>query len=90
MVMKKLLVCVLPALALLSFSSLAARADQFDRIETSADTYWVPAPTPPPTYASAAPGLTIMARRLPVIITRRRREWCSCPTSSSASIFISA
>jgi len=46
--MKKLFVCLLPALALLFISTSAGRADQFDRIENSPDTYWVPAPTPPP------------------------------------------
>jgi hypothetical protein len=54
--MKKSFACLLAALALLLVSTGAGRADQFDRIETSSDTYWVPAPTPPPpTYASAPP-----------------------------------
>jgi len=48
--MKKLFVCLLPALALLFVSISAGRADQFDVIENSPSTYWVPAPTPPPSY----------------------------------------
>jgi hypothetical protein len=46
--MKKSFVCLLSALALLLVSTGAGRADQFDRIENSPHTYWVPAPTPPP------------------------------------------
>ena len=46
--MKKSFVCLLPALALLLVSTGVGRADPFDRIENSPDTYWVPAPTPPP------------------------------------------
>ena len=46
--MKKLCVCLLPALVLLLASSVAGRADQFSQIENSPNTYWVPAPTPPP------------------------------------------
>jgi len=49
--MKKLFVCLLPALALLFASSVAGRADQFSQIENNPNTYWVPAPTPPPAYA---------------------------------------
>jgi hypothetical protein len=51
--MKKLLVCALSALVLLSFSTMAGRADLFDRMENSPDTYWVPAPTPG--YLAGAP-----------------------------------
>ena len=53
--MKKRYVCFLPALALLFVSSVAARADQFSRIENSPYTYWVPAPTPPPGYFAGSP-----------------------------------
>ena len=54
--MKKLSVCLLPAFALLFVSTLAGRADQFDRIANSPYTYWVPAPTPPPPgYVVSAP-----------------------------------
>jgi hypothetical protein len=53
--MKKLLVCALPALALLSLSTLAGRADPFERIENSPYTYWVPAPTPPSGYVAGEP-----------------------------------
>ncbi len=50
--MKKLLVCLVPALALLFLSTVAGRADEFSRIENSPYTYWVPAP---PGYANAGP-----------------------------------
>jgi hypothetical protein len=54
--MKKTFVGLLCAVALLLVSAGAGRADQFDRIENSPYTYWVPAPTPPPpAYASATP-----------------------------------
>ena len=53
--MKKLFVCLLPALVLLLASSLAGRADQFSQIENSPNTYWVPAPTPPPPNYMAGP-----------------------------------
>jgi len=53
--MKKLFVCLLPALALLFLSSVAGRADQFSQIENSPYTYWVPAPTPPPLGYVAGP-----------------------------------
>ena len=53
--MKKLFVCLLPAFALLLVSAVAGRADQFDRIENSPYTYWVPAPTPPPPGYVAGP-----------------------------------
>ena len=53
--MKKILICVLPALVLLLASSLTGRADQFTDIQNSPNTYWVPAPpgyvvAPPPGY----------------------------------------
>jgi hypothetical protein len=54
--MKKSLVCLLPALALLLLSTGAGRADQFDQIENSPATYWVPAPTSPPGYVAGAYG----------------------------------
>ena len=50
--MKKLFVCLLPALALLFVSSLTGRADQFTDIENSPNTYWVP---PPPGYVAGPP-----------------------------------
>ena len=50
--MKKLLVCLLPALALLFVSSVAGRADQFSDIQNSPATYWVP---PPPGYVAGPP-----------------------------------
>jgi hypothetical protein len=54
--MKERLACLLPVVAVLVISSVAARADQFSRIENSPDIYWVPAPTPPPPdYAAAQP-----------------------------------
>jgi hypothetical protein len=53
--MKKRLVCLLPALALLLGSSLAGRADQFTQIQNNPNTYWVPAPTPPPPGYMAGP-----------------------------------
>ena len=52
--MKKLFVCLLPALALLLVSSGAGRADQFSDIQNSPYTYWVPAP--PPAYYYHPPG----------------------------------
>ncbi len=51
--MKKSLVCLVPALALLVASSPAGRADQFTQIQDCPYTYWVPAPTPG--YAAAPP-----------------------------------
>jgi len=53
--MKKLFVCLLPALALLLVSSGAGRADQFSDIQNSPYTYWVPAPPLPPGYVAAPP-----------------------------------
>jgi len=54
--MKKRFVCLLPALALLFVSSVAARADQFSQIQNCPFTYWVPAPTPrPPGYMAGPP-----------------------------------
>jgi hypothetical protein len=56
--MKKRLVCLLPALALLLGSSVAGRADQFTQIQNNPNTYWVPAPTPtppPPGYMAGPP-----------------------------------
>jgi hypothetical protein len=53
--MKKLFVCLLPALALLLASSTAGRADQFSQIQNCPFTYWVPAPTPPPPGYAAGP-----------------------------------
>jgi len=53
--MKKRLVCLLPALALLFVSSVAAHADQFSEIQSCPFTYWVPAPTPPPPGYVAGP-----------------------------------
>jgi hypothetical protein len=53
--MKKRFVCLLPALALLFVSSVAARADQFSQIQNCPFTYWVPAPTPPPPGYMAGP-----------------------------------
>ena len=53
--MKKLFVCLLPALALLFASSIGARADQFRQIQNCPYTYWVPAPTPPPAYFAGPP-----------------------------------
>jgi hypothetical protein len=53
--MKKLFVCLLPALALLFASSIAGRADQFSQIQNCPYTYWVPAPTPPPVYVAGSP-----------------------------------
>lgn len=53
--MKKLFVCLLPALALLFASSIAGRADQFSQIQNCPYTYWVPAPTPPPAYVAGSP-----------------------------------
>ncbi|HEV3273071.1 MAG TPA: hypothetical protein VGZ93_12900 [Candidatus Methylacidiphilales bacterium] len=53
--MKKRLARLLPALALLFVSSLAARADQFTQLQNSPYVYWVPAPTPPPPGYVAAP-----------------------------------
>jgi hypothetical protein len=49
--MKKLLVCLLPALVLLLAATCSSRADQFTEIQNNPDTYWVPAPP-----GSAAPG----------------------------------
>lgn len=46
--MKKLSICLLPALALLFAFAPAAYADQFTQIQNSSNGYWVPAPTPPP------------------------------------------
>ena len=46
--MKKLILCLLPAMALLFASSVAGRADQFTQIQNSPNGYWVPSPTPPP------------------------------------------
>lgn len=51
---RHLLRFVLPVLTLLAVSASAARADEFDRIENSPYTYWVPAPTPG--FAESAPG----------------------------------
>jgi hypothetical protein len=45
--MKKLLVCLLPAIVLLS-AATTTRADQFSDIANSPNTYWVP---PSATYA---------------------------------------
>ena len=54
--MKKRIARLLPVLALLAASSLAARADQFSDIQNDPNTYWVPSPTPPPAgYVSAPP-----------------------------------
>jgi hypothetical protein len=53
--MIKLFVSMLAALALLSLSTVASRADEFSRIQTSSETYWVPAPTPHPVYVAVAP-----------------------------------
>jgi len=53
--MKKHFVCLLPALALLSASTVAGRADQFSQIQNCPYTYWVPAPTPPPGYVAGPP-----------------------------------
>jgi hypothetical protein len=53
--MKKLLVCLPIAFALLFVTTGAGRADPFSRIENSPYTYWVPAPTPPPADVAGGP-----------------------------------
>ena len=53
--MKTRIFCLLPAVALLLASAVAGRADQFDQLANSPNIYWVPAPTPPPAYASGPP-----------------------------------
>ena len=56
MLMKRGCLSLLPVLALLAFSSTSGRADQFTAIQNSPQTYWVPAPTPPPPgYAAGQP-----------------------------------
>ena len=49
--MKKFILCLLPAVAILFVSSVAGRADQFTQIQNSPNGYWVPSPTPPPPVA---------------------------------------
>jgi hypothetical protein len=53
--MKKLILGLLPAMALLFVSSVAGRADQFTQIQNSPTGYWVPSPTPPPPVAYYPP-----------------------------------
>jgi len=53
--MKKRIVCLLPALALLLISSIAVQADQFSDLRNNPNIYWVPAPTPPPPGYVAGP-----------------------------------
>jgi len=54
--MKKLALCLLPAVVLFFASSLAGRADQFTQIQNSPNGYWVPSPTPPPVGYYPPPG----------------------------------
>jgi hypothetical protein len=49
--MKKLIICLLPALTLFFASAVAGRADQFTQLQNSPNGYWVSSPTPPPPVA---------------------------------------
>ena len=58
--MKKLVLCLLSATALLLATSGSGRADEFSAIANSPYTYWVPAPayvagSPPPYYYPGPP-----------------------------------
>ena len=92
--MKKLCLPDRPSPCLPPSVHRGARGDQFSQIQNDPNTYWVPAPTPPPAgYASAPPpgyyGPYYECRLRSITQPPRRRIFSTTDLpSSSASIFI--